>query len=144
MDTQLQRGSTKLFPLCPLPTTSKPLHRTMSSSPSMTAASSDLEDIINTMLVKYSSQTGNDLCNHPLTLTINECNSADSAIAVFRNQATKFGDFRNGDRKLIECLEPLVRSLYAISTSPVFHTVVSPVSPSEFLFVTTPSNAVVV
>ena len=109
----------------------------------MTPASSDLEDIINTALVKYSSQTGKDLRDHPLASDINTCDSTDSILVVFRNQARKFDDLRNGDANLIKCLEPLVSSLYAISMSPVFSTVASPVSPSNFLFVSIYSNAIV-
>lgn len=116
----------------------------MSFGPNSIPASSNLENIINTALTKYSSQTGKDLRNHPLATEIDACNSAESILKVFRDQAREFEDSRNGDRKLIECLEPLVINLYAISTSPIFSTVVGPVRPGQFLFVTTSFNAVVV
>jgi len=97
-------------------------------------------------LAKYTKQTGKDLRNHPLAFKINQCDSAESILAVFHEQAQEFDEFRNGNSKLIKWLQPIVSGLYTLSNSSALRDGVNLVSPGKFLQVrslTVPSNAVV-
>jgi len=97
----------------------------MSSTPS---TSSNFQAILEAALAEYSKKTGKDLRNHQLTSKIEACDSAESMLTIFRKQASVFDNFRNGDPKLIKCLQPFVSNLYAIMSSPALSAVVSGVS----------------
>jgi len=122
-------------------------NRTMSEtrSPSLTSTPSNFEAIFIASIEKYSKQTKTDLRKHPLSSKIDACKSAEEILAIFRDQAKEFSDFRNGDPKLIKCLEPIISCLYAVSTSPVLGTAVSLVSSGNLIcFPIAFPNAVVV
>jgi hypothetical protein len=97
----------------------------MSSTPNTTSSFSKSETIFNAALIKYSQQTKIDLRNHPLASKIKACNSAESILAVFQEQAKAFDEFRNGDPKLFKWLQPVVTGLYALSTNPAVNAGVS-------------------
>jgi hypothetical protein len=78
----------------------------MSSTPDTSTSSSHFQAIFNAALAKYSEQTKMDLLNHPLTSKIKACDSAESTLAIFREQAKRFDKFRNGDHKLFKWLRP--------------------------------------
>jgi len=119
-------------------------HNTMASTPITASTSSNFEAIINGALTKYASQTGHDLRNHPLASEIDRCDSAESILVIFQEQAKAFHEFRNDDPKLIKCLQPVVSGLYILSASPALSTGVSLVSPSNsFCSLTVFSNGVV-
>jgi len=96
----------------------------MSASPT----SSDFEALFNTALTKYTEQTGKDLRNHPLAHRIGRCNSPDSLLDVFQEQAQAFEEFRSGDRRLTKWLQPIVNCVYALSTNAALSSGVSVVS----------------
>ena len=100
-------------------------------SPSPTSTPSNFEAIFIASLDQYSKRTRKDLREHPLASKIEACKSAGEILAIFRDQAKEFSENRNGDPKLIKCLEPIVSCLYALSTTPVLGTAVSLVSPSN-------------
>ena len=108
----------------------------------MTSSFSNFETILNAALIKYSQQTKIDLRNHPLASKIDECNSIESILAIFREQAEVFDEFRNGDPKLFKWLQPVVTGLYTLSTHSVIRAGVSHVSLGKFLFLTVFWNAV--
>jgi len=97
-------------------------------SPSPTSTPSNFEAIFITSIDQYSKQTKKDLRKHPLASKTDARKSAEEILAIFRDQAKEFSDVRNGDPKLIKCLEPIVSGLYSLSTSPVLGTAVSLVS----------------
>lgn len=99
----------------------------------MATTSSNFEAIIDVALAKYTRQTGKDPRNHPLALKINQCDSAESILAIFQEQAQEFDEFRNGNSKLIKWLQPVVTSLYTLSTSSSLRDGVNLVSPSKSL-----------
>ena len=101
-----------------------------------TTASSNFQAIFNTALVEYRKQTGEDLRNHPLASEIDSCDSADSIVNIFKEQAKTFDEFRKGDStKLVKWLEPVVKVLHALSKNDVLNDAVSHVSPGTFLYV---------
>jgi hypothetical protein len=106
----------------------------MSSTPSTTPSSSNFEAILNAALDKYTKYTGQDLRNHPLVSEIDRCNSAESILAIFQEQAKAFQEFRNHDPKLLKYLRPTVNGLYALSTTLALSTTIDLVSPTNFLY----------
>ena len=94
----------------------------------------NFEGIFNAALAKYANQTGLDLSNHPLASKVYGCDSAESILAIFQEQAKAFHEFRHGDPKLMKWLQPVVTGLYALSASPALSSGVSLVSSHKFFF----------
>jgi len=98
----------------------------------MSSPLSTFETLFDTALDKYAKRTGQDLRNHPLAAAIDRCKSPDDILAIFQAQSQAFGEFRNGDPKLIQWLKPVVNGLHAISTNTVLSAGASLVSPNQF------------
>jgi len=98
------------------------------------STSSHFEALFNAALANYSEQTGKDLRNHPFAHHIDRCNTPESLLAVFQEQAQTFDEFRNGDHRLIKWLQPIVSHLHALSTSSTLSGTVSAVSPGVLHF----------
>ena len=94
---------------------------------------SNFEPIFSAALAEYTKKTGKDLRNHPLADKIDGCDSADSILAIFKEQAEAFDKFRKRDDKLFKWLDPIVKVLHAFTTSEVLKDTVSNVSPGTFL-----------
>jgi hypothetical protein len=103
----------------------------------------NFEGIFNAALAKYANQTGLDLSNHPLTSKVYGCDSAESILAIFQEQAKAFHEFRHGDPKLMKWLQPVVTGLYALSASPALSSGVSLVSSQSSFFLTALFNTFV-
>jgi hypothetical protein len=104
----------------------------MSSAHYTNIIPSNFEALLDAALAKYAKQTGTDLRNHPLANVIDSCDSPDSILVIFEEQAKAFDEFRSGDSKLIKWLRPVVNALHAISTSAALGTGVGLVSSPEF------------
>ena len=92
---------------------------------------SNFQGIFEAALKDYTMKTGKDLCNldHPLASKLDNCDSVDSILDIFREQAGEFDDFRKGDTELVKWLDPTVKVLHTISTNKVLGDSVSIVSP---------------
>jgi len=101
---------------------------------SSTPKAINFEGIFNAALAKYANQMGHDLRNHLLASKIDGCDSADSILVIFQEQAKSFHEFRHGDTKLMKWLQPVVTGLYTVSASPVLSAGVSLVSPTMFFY----------
>ena len=66
-------------------------------------------------LADYLEQTGVDLTKHPFTEKLRNCRSPDDILELLQDKANQFKDYRNGNRKLINCLKPVVQVLHAFS-----------------------------
>jgi hypothetical protein len=66
---------------------------------------------------EYKTLTGQDLGTHPVALALEGCNSPDSVLEVFREQAHAFDKFRKGDDKLMAWLTPIVTILFTFSAT---------------------------
>ena len=78
--------------------------------------SSNFESILDTALSDYTNQTGIDLATHPSAQTLQNCNSADAILELLGDKARQFQAYRDGNRKLINCLKPVVQILHAVSS----------------------------
>jgi len=94
----------------------------------MSSTPFNFDAIFNEAMAKYANQTGHDLRNHPLASKIDACDSAESILAIFQEQAQQFDEFRNGDHRLIKWIQPFVTNLHALSTNPILNTAVGFVS----------------
>jgi hypothetical protein len=64
---------------------------------------------------EYRSLTKNDLHTHPFAAVLDNCDSPDAVLNVFRRQAQAFDQFRNGDDRLMKWLDPTVHILFTFS-----------------------------
>ena len=104
----------------------------MSSNSNTPASSSNFGSLFNAALAKYTKQTGTDLRNHPLSNRIDSCDSPDSILEVFQEQAQAFDQFRRGDTGLFKWLTSVVNVLHALSNNPVLSGSASLVNPATF------------
>ncbi|KAH9164669.1 hypothetical protein EDB89DRAFT_1912009 [Lactarius sanguifluus] len=70
-----------------------------------------------TALTNYETQTGKDLSKHPFADKLISCDSADSVLHLFQEQAQAFDEFRNGDRELMKRLGQTVHPLHVLASS---------------------------
>jgi hypothetical protein len=82
---------------------------------STTTSSSNFQSIFDAALSNYAKQTGIDLATHPSAQTIQNCNSADAILDLLQGKANQFQEYRDGNRKLINCLKPVVQVLHTVS-----------------------------
>ncbi len=65
----------------------------------------------------YKKRTREDLLLHPLAARLQSCHSPDAILAVLQEQAQAIDQFWNGKEKLITWLDPIVRVVFALSSS---------------------------
>jgi len=78
-------------------------------------SSSNFQSILDAALSDYTEQTGIDLATHPSAQTLQNCNSADAILDLLGDKANQFQAYRDGNRKLINCLKPVVQVLHSVS-----------------------------
>jgi hypothetical protein len=66
-------------------------------------------------LSDYAKQTGIDLASHPSAQSLQSCTSADAILDLLQDKAKQFQAYRDGNRKLINCLKPVVQVLHTVS-----------------------------
>jgi hypothetical protein len=88
--------------------------------------------IFETALNEYKTRTGQDLRSHPFAICLENNNSSDAILEIFRKQAQAFDKFRGRDDKLMACLAPVVDILFALS--PVLGEGIGLVRPPFFHF----------
>jgi hypothetical protein len=84
---------------------------------SQNSQSSRFRVLFESALQDYQIQTGTTLPNHPLSETLQSCDSVDSVTAVLQEQARPFTEFRAGDDKIIKSLKSVVSVLYTLCAS---------------------------
>ena len=77
--------------------------------------SSSFQSIFDAALSDYARQTGIDLATYPFAQTVQNSHSADAILDLLQDKAEEFRIYRDGNRKLINCLKPIVQVLYAAS-----------------------------
>jgi len=91
--------------------------------------------IFEAALKDYTKKTGKDLRVHPFASRIDSCDSPDSILDIFQEQAREFDEFRKGDTNLFKWLNPIVRVLHTLSTNKVLKDSASSVSPATFIII---------
>jgi hypothetical protein len=75
---------------------------------------SDFQLILNAV-DKYAEQTGTDLKDNPFADNIKGCDSPDAVLLLLQENLKAFKDYRDGNRKFIDCLSPVVQFVHAFS-----------------------------
>jgi hypothetical protein len=82
---------------------------------STATSSSNFQSIFDAALTDYAKLTHIDLTTHPFAQTLQNCDSVDAILALFQDKAIQFQEFRDGNRKLIDRLKPIVQFLHTIA-----------------------------
>ena len=78
-------------------------------------SSSQFKAILDTALNEYKTKTGNDPITNSLAKEIQSCDSAAAVLDIIQREAKAFDKFRDGDKRLMKWIGPLVDVLYTIS-----------------------------
>ncbi len=73
------------------------------------------QPILDAALADYTNQIGIDLANHPLADGLRSCGSPDDVLKLLEDKANQFKDFRDGNRKLLNWLSPVVHVVHTLS-----------------------------
>jgi hypothetical protein len=82
---------------------------------SSTTISSSNFQLVTNALADYAEQTGIDLTENHFADKIQRCESAEDISALLQDRAKAFKEYRDGNRKLINCLNPVVQFLHTFS-----------------------------
>lgn len=66
-------------------------------------------------LNEYAKVTGIDLTKNSFSTTLQSCHSPDDILQLIRDKAKAFKEFREGNRKLINWLKPVVNVVHAFA-----------------------------
>jgi hypothetical protein len=84
----------------------------MSSTGQATSSTSNIQLIIDAALADYAKITGMDLSGHPFAA---RSNSPEAILSLLQGREEAFKEYRDGNRRLISCLSPVVKVLQAFS-----------------------------
>jgi len=73
------------------------------------------QPILDAALADYSEQIGIDLARQPFADRLQTCHTPDDILRLLEDKANEFKDFREGNRKLIDCLKPVVNVIHGFS-----------------------------
>jgi len=76
---------------------------------------SNLQSSIIDALANYANQTGIDLSQNPFAERLQQSTTSDAILELLQEREKAFEEYRNGDRRLINCLSPAVRVLHGFS-----------------------------
>jgi fungal STAND N-terminal Goodbye domain len=87
----------------------------MSSTGQETSSTSNLQLIIDAALADYAKITGIDLSKNPIAATLELSNSPEAILELLQGREKAFIEYRDGNRRLINCLSPAVKVIQAFS-----------------------------
>ena len=77
--------------------------------------STSIQPILDAAFAEYAKQTGIDPVKHPFADQLQTCHSPDEVLKLLEVKANEFQDYREGNRKLIDCLKPVVNVVHVVS-----------------------------
>jgi hypothetical protein len=83
-------------------------------STSSTSSTSNIQLITNA-LADYTKITGVDLSNNPFAAAIEHWNSPEAILELLQEREKSFEEYRDNNRRLINCLTPAVRVIQTFS-----------------------------
>ena len=86
----------------------------MSSISNQFLLSSISEGFFRVALTNYTSQTGVDLMNDPLTVRVKDCSTPNATLDVLQEQALAFDEVKNGDAGLMNHLRVIIDDLHVL------------------------------
>jgi hypothetical protein len=87
----------------------------MSSTGQTTFSTSNIQLIIDAALADYTKITGTDLSKTPFAAAIERSNSPEAILQLLQEREKAFKEYREGNRRLINCLSPAVSVIQAFS-----------------------------
>ena len=78
-------------------------------------SSSIFQSIFDAALSDYATQTGIDLATYPFVQSLQNCPNPSAILKHLQERANQFRAYRDGNRKLINSLKPLVQVLNTLS-----------------------------
>ncbi|KAH9034463.1 hypothetical protein EDB85DRAFT_2088272 [Lactarius pseudohatsudake] len=90
--------------------------------------------ILDAALTDYTNHVGIDLAKYPLADALRSCDSPDDVLKILEDNANKFKDFRDGNRKLLNWLSPLVQILHTLSAVLGSSIALVPFEPAKAVF----------
>lgn len=111
---------------------------------SSTTSFSAFNFIFDAALSDYTRQTGVDLATYPFAQTLQSCHDLGAILELLQDRVNQYRACQEGNRKLIRCLKPLVKTLHLLSgvLAPArAHSMVSPVNDcvlSDLIFMFSP------
>jgi hypothetical protein len=84
------------------------------SSTGQTTSSANFQLIIDA-LADYAKITGIDLSRNPFTSMLEQSTSTETILELLQEREKAFKEYRDGNRRLITCLTPVVNVLQAFS-----------------------------
>ena len=79
------------------------------------ASAASFQTILGKALSDYYEQIGVNLDKNPFPDELRDCNSPDDVLKLFEDKAKAFKVYRDGNRKLINWLSPVVQVVHALS-----------------------------
>ena len=64
---------------------------------------------------RYAAETGLDLKDNPFAAKLKDCHSANAVLLLLQENMKAFNDYRDKNRKFIDCLSPVVKFVRAFS-----------------------------
>ena len=87
----------------------------MSSTAQATSSSSNIQLIIDVALADYAKITGIDLSKNTFAAMLEQSNSPEAILELLQGREKAFNEYRDGNRRLINCLSPAVKVIKAFS-----------------------------
>jgi hypothetical protein len=82
--------------------------------PLILAKMSNLQSILDAV-DKYAEQTGINLKENPFVDKVKDCDSPSAVLLLLQDNVKEFKDYRDNNRKFIECISPVVQFVHAFS-----------------------------
>jgi len=89
----------------------------MSKVSSTMTPSTNFQNFFNTALEAYEKKTKKNLLTHPLSAKLQHCHSPAAILSVLQELVQQFDERRCRNERLRSCLNPIVKVLYAFSTT---------------------------
>ena len=77
--------------------------------------STSFQPLLDVAFADYAKQIGIDPATHPFADRLQTCHSPDDVLKLLEDKAKEFKEYREGNRKLIDCLKPVVDVIHAFS-----------------------------
>ena len=87
----------------------------MSSTNFSSSSASRFQLILNSALQDYTKETGVDLTKYDFASQLERCRSPDEVLMLLRNKAREFKEYRDGNRKLINWITPVVQFIHVFA-----------------------------
>jgi hypothetical protein len=89
----------------------------LASSSLTLVPSSPFQSILDAALSEYKSRTGKTLTNNSLAKELQGCESSKAVLDIIQREAKAFDKVRDGDKRLMKWIGPLVDVLYTVSST---------------------------